>query len=85
MPYGAVRILGVDPALRTTGYGAIERRNGRVHLVEAGVVVPRASGTLEERLRELHDGICEVIAQTARRWSSSRISTPAIATRARPY
>jgi len=65
MPYGAVRVLGVDPALRTTGYGAIERRNGRVHLVEAGVVVPRVGGTLEERLRELHDGICEVIAQTA--------------------
>jgi crossover junction endodeoxyribonuclease RuvC len=59
-----LRILGVDPALRTTGYGAIERCNGRVHLVEAGVVVPRLSGTLEERLRELHLGICEVIAQT---------------------
>jgi crossover junction endodeoxyribonuclease RuvC len=51
--------------LRTTGYGAIERCNGRVQLLEAGVVVPRPSGTLEERLRELHSGICEVIAQTA--------------------
>jgi crossover junction endodeoxyribonuclease RuvC len=59
-----LRILGIDPALRTTGYGAIERCNGRVHLIEAGVVVPRASGTLEERLRELHAGICDVIAQT---------------------
>jgi crossover junction endodeoxyribonuclease RuvC len=35
-----------------------------VHLIEAGVVVPRVSGTLEERLCELHAGICEVIAQT---------------------
>jgi crossover junction endodeoxyribonuclease RuvC len=50
--------------LRTTGYGAIEECNGRVRLVEAGVVVPRSSGTLEERLHELHAGICEVIAQT---------------------
>jgi crossover junction endodeoxyribonuclease RuvC len=57
------RILGIDPALRTTGYGAIEQHNGRVRLIEAGVVVPRVSGTLEERLRELHAGICEVIAQ----------------------
>ena len=59
-----LRILGIDPALRTTGYGAIERRNGRIELIEAGVVVPRAAGTLEQRLRELHAGICEVIAQT---------------------
>jgi crossover junction endodeoxyribonuclease RuvC len=59
-----LRILGIDPALRTTGYGAIERRNGRVALIEAGIVVPRAGGTLEERLRELHAGICDVIAQT---------------------
>jgi crossover junction endodeoxyribonuclease RuvC len=33
-------------------------------LIEAGIVVPAASGTLEERLRELHNGIAEVIAQT---------------------
>jgi len=57
-------ILGIDPALRTTGYGAIERRNGRVLLVEAGVVVPNVRGTLEQRLHELHAGISEVIAQT---------------------
>ncbi|HET6274891.1 MAG TPA: crossover junction endodeoxyribonuclease RuvC [Candidatus Cybelea sp.] len=56
--------MGLDPALRTTGYGAIERSNGRVQLIEAGVVVPRANGRLEERLRELHAGICEVIAAT---------------------
>ncbi|MGC1379882.1 MAG: crossover junction endodeoxyribonuclease RuvC [Candidatus Baltobacteraceae bacterium] len=59
-----VRILGIDPALRTTGYGAIESRNGRVTLVEAGVVVPGARGTLEERLCELHAGIRDVIAET---------------------
>jgi crossover junction endodeoxyribonuclease RuvC len=35
-----------------------------VQLIEAGVVVPRANGTLEERLHELHAAICDVIAQT---------------------
>jgi crossover junction endodeoxyribonuclease RuvC len=35
-----------------------------VQLIEAGIVAPRSSATLEERLRELHAGICEVIAQT---------------------
>ena len=33
-------------------------------MIEAGVVAPNARATLEERLRELHDGISEVIAQT---------------------
>ncbi len=61
----AVRVLGIDPALRTTGYGVIERRDGRVALVEAGVVAPRAGATLEQRLNELHAGITEVIAQTS--------------------
>jgi crossover junction endodeoxyribonuclease RuvC len=64
MAYATVRVLGVDPALRTTGYGAIERRDGRLSLVEAGVVVPRPGASLEERLRELYAGMCEVIAQT---------------------
>lgn len=35
-----------------------------MQLIEAGVVVPRANGTLEERLHELHAAICDVIAQT---------------------
>ncbi|MFZ0574078.1 MAG: crossover junction endodeoxyribonuclease RuvC [Candidatus Cybelea sp.] len=63
MPSSSLRILGIDPALRVTGYGAIERRNGTVHLIEAGVVMPSVCGTLEERLNELHAGITEVISQ----------------------
>jgi crossover junction endodeoxyribonuclease RuvC len=59
-----VRILGIDPALRTTGYGAIECANGRLRLIEAGVVTPRADGSLADRLRELHAGMSDVIAQT---------------------
>lgn len=59
-----MRILGVDPALRTTGYGVIERSSRRVRLVEAGVVTPRNGGTLEQRLCELHEAIAEVIEQT---------------------
>lgn len=49
--------------MRITGYGAIERRNGSLRLIEAGVVVPSVRGTLEQRLHELYQGITEVIAQ----------------------
>lgn len=58
------RVLGIDPGLRTTGYGVIEFDGGRSRLVEAGVVMPKPSLSLEERLRELHDGICAVVAST---------------------
>ena len=58
------RILGIDPGLRTTGYGVIDYASGRAQLLEAGVIAPRSSATLEERLRDLHAGITAVVAAT---------------------
>jgi crossover junction endodeoxyribonuclease RuvC len=58
------RILGVDPGLRTTGYGVIEFAAGRSRLLEAGVISPDARGSLEQRLRELHEGIRAVVSST---------------------
>ena len=58
------RILGIDPGLRTTGYGVIEYAAGRSRLVEAGIVTPAARASLERRLRELHEGITAVVAST---------------------
>jgi crossover junction endodeoxyribonuclease RuvC len=60
----AMRVLGIDPALRTTGYGAIELRAGSVTLIEAGVITPQTTAPLEMRLHELHAGICDVVAAT---------------------
>jgi crossover junction endodeoxyribonuclease RuvC len=54
-------ILGIDPGLRTTGYGAIEVAPGVLRLVEGGVVQPDPSRPLEQRLVQLHDGIVEVL------------------------
>ena len=53
MMYRPIRILGIDPALRTTGYGVVERRGRALALVEAGVVAPRVDRALEARLAEL--------------------------------
>jgi crossover junction endodeoxyribonuclease RuvC len=60
----ARRILGVDPGLRTTGYGVIELRDGRLRLVEGGVLQPVQTLPLEQRLVQLHDGIVEVLRAT---------------------
>lgn len=60
----ARRILGVDPGLRTTGYGVIDVRDGGLHLVEGGVLQPAPSLPLEQRLVQLHDAMVEVVRAT---------------------
>ena len=55
------RILGIDPGLNTTGYGVIELASRGVKLIEAGVIRGKTRGSLEARLKEIHEGVVEVI------------------------
>jgi crossover junction endodeoxyribonuclease RuvC len=59
----ANRVLGVDPGLRTTGYGIIEvsPTSGRARLIEAGVISPDPRATLETRLTELYAGMIDIV------------------------
>jgi crossover junction endodeoxyribonuclease RuvC len=57
-----MRILGVDPGLNTTGYGVLEFVGRTPRLIEAGVVRGKAKGELTERVKEIHDGVADVIA-----------------------
>jgi len=59
------RIVGVDPGLNITGYAVIEKRLGKLALIEAGMIRGRTRGDLAARLQEIHDGIREVIASFA--------------------
>ncbi len=55
-----MRVLGVDPGLRRTGFGVIDVDGARLSYVGSGVIrVP--DGALAPRLRAIHDGITEVI------------------------
>jgi crossover junction endodeoxyribonuclease RuvC len=58
----AQRVLGIDPGLNTTGYAVVERRQDRLELVEAGIIRGTDRGDMGSRLREIHDGVAEVIA-----------------------
>jgi crossover junction endodeoxyribonuclease RuvC len=60
----ARRILGVDPGLRTTGYGVVEAHDGALRLIEGGVLQPNPKETLERRLLQLHDAMTEVLRAT---------------------
>lgn len=54
-------ILGIDPALGTTGYGVIRVSGNQLQLVDAGVIRCRRGRATELRLKELFEGISEVI------------------------
>lgn len=62
-PTESSRVLGVDPGLRCTGYGIVEIRGPQLRLVEAGVIRPSTNGTLADRLAELFQGLCELLAE----------------------
>jgi crossover junction endodeoxyribonuclease RuvC len=57
-------VLGIDPGTAVTGYGVV-RGDGATppSLVECGVLRTRARAPLPSRLREIHDGISELIAR----------------------
>lgn len=57
-----LRILGLDPGLRHTGWGIVDKDGSKFRFVSAGVINPNDKLTLAERLAELHAGLNKVIA-----------------------
>lgn len=57
-----VRILGIDPGLRSTGFGVIDTQGNQLAYVASGCITTDAGGTLPQRIKTLLDGIGEVIA-----------------------
>ena len=55
------RIIGIDPGLRNMGWGMIDVEGSRLIYVAAGSVHSDAKLSLAERLKQLHDGLTEVI------------------------
>ena len=56
-----MRLIGLDPGLRLTGWGVIDVEGNRLRHVAHGVVKVSADQTLAERLNELFEGIAAVI------------------------
>ena len=60
-----VRIIGFDPGLRRTGWGAIDVVNNRLIFVGSGLVTSDGSKDLALRLLQLHQGVREVLERHA--------------------
>jgi crossover junction endodeoxyribonuclease RuvC len=59
----AIRILGIDPGLRRTGWGLIEVQGNRLVYLACGSLATSDKAALGERLVAIHDGLLAVIAQ----------------------
>jgi crossover junction endodeoxyribonuclease RuvC len=59
----AVRILGVDPGLRRTGWGVVESLGNTLSFVACGTIMPDEKVSLAERLAALHEGLAGVVAR----------------------
>jgi crossover junction endodeoxyribonuclease RuvC len=57
-----VRILGIDPGLRRTGWGVIESDANRLTFIACGSVEPQDGLPLPSRLLAIHEGLAAVLS-----------------------
>lgn len=56
-----MRVLGVDPGSRITGYGIVESQGASVQLIEAGIIKPKSADSLEERIHKIYRNLAEIV------------------------
>jgi len=59
----AIRILGLDPGLRRTGWGVVAVEGARLAHVAHGVIAADETLALAERLLAIHRGVAEVVTR----------------------
>ena len=57
----AIRIIGIDPGLRRTGWGIVESLGNSLRFVGSGTVRSDDKAALATRLCQLHDGLADVV------------------------
>jgi crossover junction endodeoxyribonuclease RuvC len=56
-------VLGIDPGLANTGYGVVQRRDGRLVALDGGVIETASELARERRLAEIHEDVERLIAE----------------------
>ena len=62
-PSTPIRILGVDPGLRITGFGVIEKAGNALSYLASGCIKTDAKASLPTRLGTIYAGLRELVAQ----------------------
>ena len=58
-----VRLLGLDPGLRFTGWGVIEVDGNRLRHIADGVIATDSAESVPSRLKVLHDALAALLAR----------------------
>ena len=58
-----MRILGIDPGTRITGYGIIDVEGNRLRHVDNGIIKTRSSDPLPLRLKTIYDGLSTILKE----------------------
>lgn len=58
-----MRILGIDPGSKATGYGFIEQQGNRLIHIDNGTIFTRSQVALAERLQKIYQDLNALIAQ----------------------
>lgn len=58
-----LRLLGIDPGLRFTGWGLIETDGNRLRHLADGVIATDGASPVPERLKVLHDALAVLLAE----------------------
>jgi crossover junction endodeoxyribonuclease RuvC len=56
-----MRILGIDPGSRITGYGILEKEGNRLIHIDNGAIYTRSDEQLAARLKTIHDALGRII------------------------
>ncbi|MDC8759721.1 crossover junction endodeoxyribonuclease RuvC [Janthinobacterium fluminis] len=55
-------ILGIDPGLRTTGFGVVDKQGNQLRYIASGTIKTVSDGDLPSRLKVILQGITEIAA-----------------------
>ena len=56
-----MRVLGIDPGIRTTGFGVLYSKTNKLSLVACGTINPKPSDSIPVRLNYLFEEVDEII------------------------
>ena len=56
-----MRLIGLDPGLRNTGWGIIDFIENKITWIASGTISPKINVTLPERLRTIHEEVSIIL------------------------
>lgn len=69
-----MRVLGIDPGSRTTGWGVVVREHGRYRVLGAGAIRTDTDAPMPDRLLTIHRELAALVAL----WSPDAVAVEAI-------